>query len=82
MRVGAIHYGLDRQAAGIGRYTMELAAALSAQGISVHRLWAGRHPPGAEGEALRGAYLLPGTADPGPGHYRPAGAAVGAGRSP
>jgi glycosyltransferase involved in cell wall biosynthesis len=60
MRIGLVHYGLDRQAAGIGRYTTELGNTLAGHGVSVHRLWAGARPPEAEGEALRGAYLLPG----------------------
>ena len=59
MHVGVIHYGLDREAAGIGRYTTELSNVLADQGVSVHRLWAGARPPQAQGEALRGAYLLP-----------------------
>ncbi len=60
LRIGLIHYGLDRQAAGIGRYTAELSSRLAHQGVVVHRLWAGARPPQAEGEALPGAYLLPG----------------------
>ena len=60
MRVGLIHYGLNRQTTGIGRYTTELAASLSSQGIAIHRLWAGTRPPDSSGESLRGAYLLPG----------------------
>lgn len=60
MRVGLIHYGLDRQYTGIGRYTGRLAVSLADQGLAVHRLWAGQRPPGAAGETLRGAYLLPG----------------------
>ena len=55
-----IHYGLDRQATGIGRYTSELTAALAAQGVAVHRLWAGPRPAAAAGETLPGAYRLPG----------------------
>lgn len=60
MRVGLIHYGLDRQASGIGRYTAELTGALPGQGLCVHRLWAGARPPLADGKSLRGAYRLPG----------------------
>ena len=60
MRAGIIHYGLDRETAGIGRYTAELTAALVGQGLPIHRLWAGRRPSGAEGAMLPGAYLLPG----------------------
>ncbi len=60
MRVGIIHYGLDRQIGGIGRYTTELAGALAGQGASVHPLWAGARPPGHSGASLRGGYRLPG----------------------
>ena len=60
VRVGLIHYGLDRQTSGIGRYTIELSSALTDQGVFVHPLWAGACLPGAEGETLPGAYLLPG----------------------
>lgn len=60
MRVGLIHYGLDRQTTGIGRYTLELANALADQGVSIHRLWAGTCPPEMAGESLRGSYRLPG----------------------
>lgn len=60
LHVGLIHYGLDRQTGGIGRYTAELAAALAQQGAAVHLLWAGPRPEGAQGVALPGAYLLPG----------------------
>jgi glycosyltransferase involved in cell wall biosynthesis len=60
LKVGLVHYGLDRQATGIARYTTELAAALTGQGIAVTRLWAGAAPDGREGESMLGAYLLPG----------------------
>lgn len=60
LRVGMIHYGLDRQTGGIGRYTAELAAALAQQGVTVFPLWAGARPPQAGGVSLPGAYLLPG----------------------
>ena len=60
LRVGLVHYGLDRQASGIGRYTVQLADALAGQGVDVYPLWAGSCPPGAGGAALPGAYLLPG----------------------
>src|SRR5690606_33009085 len=60
IRIGLIHYGLDRDATGIGRYATELACSLVGNGSYVHRLWAGRRPTGAEGVALRGAYYLPG----------------------
>ena len=60
MRVGVIHYGLNRQSTGIGRYTTQLSKALVDQGLAVHPLWAGECPPGADGETLPGAYLLPG----------------------
>lgn len=60
MRVGIIHYGLDRQLGGIGRYTVELVEALVDEGVCVHRLWAGHQPLKASGEMLRGAYRLPG----------------------
>lgn len=60
MRVGIVHYGLDRQLGGIGRYTTELADALERAGVHVFRLWAGYRPAGAAGELLRGAYRLPG----------------------
>jgi glycosyltransferase involved in cell wall biosynthesis len=60
MRVGLIHYGLDRPIGGIGRYTAALAGALAEQGVCVHPLWAGAPPVGVSGHALRGAYRLPG----------------------
>lgn len=60
MRVGLVHYGLDRQAAGIGRYTTELGTLLTATGVALHPLWAGTRPPLAVGEVLWGAYRLPG----------------------
>jgi glycosyltransferase involved in cell wall biosynthesis len=60
LAVGLVHYGLDRRAAGIGRYTLELSNVLAEQGLAVHRLWAGARPPLAQGEVLRGARLLPG----------------------
>ena len=60
MRIGLIHYGLDRNATGIGRYAVELARSLAGNGSCVHRLWAGRRPSDAEGVSMRGAHLLPG----------------------
>jgi glycosyltransferase involved in cell wall biosynthesis len=60
LRVGLVHYGLDRQTGGIGRYTVELATALAQQGVAVQPLWAGQRPAGAPGISLPGAYLLPG----------------------
>lgn len=51
MRVGIVHYGLDRQPTGIGRYIIELTNALAALGVCVHPLWAGRRPVRAGGES-------------------------------
>ncbi len=66
MKVGLIAYGLDRPLTGIGRYTIELAKALSAlpDGPEITLLQAGS--PGRLGEAvfnwvsLPGCRLLPG----------------------
>jgi glycosyltransferase involved in cell wall biosynthesis len=60
IRVGIVHYALDRQPGGIGRYTGELARALAGLGVCVHPLWAGARPAGAAGQSLRGARRLPG----------------------
>ena len=60
MHVGIVHYGLDRQAGGIGRYTTKLSGALAGQGVDTLRLWAGVRPLQADGAALPKAYLLPG----------------------
>jgi glycosyltransferase involved in cell wall biosynthesis len=60
LAIGLVHYGLDRRAAGIGRYTAELGNVLAGQGIVVHRLWAGARPPLTQDQVLRGARLLPG----------------------
>lgn len=60
MRVGIIHYGLDREAGGIARYTSGLAGSLAGQDVTVHPLWAGRCPANAAGSSLRWSYLLPG----------------------
>lgn len=60
LRVGLIHYGLDRSATGVGRYTTELTTSLIDQELAIHRLWAGKCPSGMSGESMHGAYLLPG----------------------
>jgi glycosyltransferase involved in cell wall biosynthesis len=60
MRLGLIHYGLDRGATGIGRYTTELAASLAGQGLAINCLWAGTCPPEMTGSSLPGSRLLPG----------------------
>lgn len=60
LSVGLIRYGLDRQATGIGRYTVAIGHALAAQNVSVHSLWAGAKPADQAGKILHGAYRLPG----------------------
>lgn len=60
MRVGFICYGLDRNATGIGRYTLAIANAVEHQGVDVQRLWAGSAPPDRGVEIMRGSYYLPG----------------------
>lgn len=67
MQVGLISYGLDRPLTGIGRYTVELARALSALrgDVEITLLAAGDAGPLADQNAVRtvtlpGCRLLPG----------------------
>ncbi len=60
MRIGLVAYGLERPLQGIGRYTVELGAALAGAGVDVVPLWTGRRVRGNGGLALPGSRLLPG----------------------
>ncbi|WP_165360661.1 glycosyltransferase family 1 protein [Candidatus Chloroploca sp. Khr17] len=54
-----ISYGLDRAPGGIGRYTLELSAALRDAGVSLITLQAGGHSADPATLVLRGSRLLP-----------------------
>ena len=60
MRVGLIHYGLDRRLGGIGRYSEFLLEALRARQLSITVLGAGRAGEHSGSVSLPGARLLPG----------------------
>jgi glycosyltransferase involved in cell wall biosynthesis len=60
MRVGFVTYGLDRPMQGIGRYTVELGAALERAGVDLVSLCTERGATGSDGLRLSGSRLLPG----------------------